>query len=310
MKNPILGGSYLISVIIIWVASSTTIHTVFSSYPKPYFLTYCTSSLFSLYLIPAILNSSIIQLCPSHLLSSLKFSPLWFLSNYFFNISLNLTSVSSNTILASTSGIFTLLFSILFLKDSSSLFKWAAVFMSFSGIICIGIAEDDTEKDNLVGDLFAVAGAALYAGYSVCLKTVNGEDLVSVFGCMGIVNFLLLGPGVFLVDLLGIEEFETPGWYQVELIAVNALVGSVVCDLFWARSVEHLTPTICTLGLSFTIPISMAADKYLEKSEFEYSYLIGVFLILTGFIIITLTDNTPSQSSKKELKSLLEEPEI
>lgn len=182
--------------------------------------------------------------------------------------------------------------------------------MSFGGIVCIGIAEDDTEKDNLVGDLFAVAGAAFYAGYSVCLKTVDGGDMVKVFGCMGIVNFVLLGPGVILVDLVGIEKFEAPGWYQVELIVLNGIVGSVACDLFWARSVEYLSPTICTLGLSFTIPISMAADKYLEKSEFEYFYILGALLILAGFVIITLTDNTPSQSSKKELESLVEEPEI
>lgn len=40
---------------------------------------------------------------------SIIFCPIWFLANYCFNEALSLTSVSSNTILSSTSSLFTLL---------------------------------------------------------------------------------------------------------------------------------------------------------------------------------------------------------
>lgn len=312
MKNPLSGGTYLIAVILIWVASSTTIHTVFSTYPKPFFLTYFTSSLFSLYLTFNFLKPNPKLINRDLLITSFKFSPLWFTSNYFFNLSLNLTSVASNTILASTSGIFTLIFSILILKEPSNILKWTAVLMSFSGIVCIGLAEDNLEKDNLIGDLFAVFGAVVYSVYSVCLKGIEGKDLVNILGCMGAINFVLFMPGLFLLHFSGFEKIETLNLREAQLIVGNALIGSIICDLCWARSVELLTPTICTLGLSLTIPISMAADKYLEKSEFGFVYIIGAFLVVVGFVMISQADDLekPLMNDNEDLNTLISEIEI
>ena len=63
------------------------------------------------------------------------FCPLWFGANYFFNLSLGLTSVASNTILSTTSCIFTLILSIIVLKESPELLKFVAVLVSFGGIV-------------------------------------------------------------------------------------------------------------------------------------------------------------------------------
>ena len=183
---------------------------------------------------------------------------------------------------------------------------------SFGGIVCIGLAEENTGTDNLMGDFLAVFGALAYSVYSVCLKGVEGKDIVNVLGCMGAINFVLFMPGVLLLHLAGVEKFETPNFKEVQLIAGNALIGSVLCDLCWARSVESLTPTICTLGLSLTIPISMAADKYLEKSEFGLVYFIGAVFVLIGIVIISLADDRekPLMANNDELETLINEIEI
>jgi solute carrier family 35 protein F5 len=287
------------------------IQEVFSTYPKPYILTYLTTSLFSFYLLAFIPGGK----CKSfkyYLFQSFKFCPLWFFANYFFNISLNMTSVASNTILASTSGIFTLLFSIIFLKSSSDLLKWTAVLMSFVGIVCIGLCEGDSEGESIVGDLFAVFGAIVYSAYSVALKSVENSETVFVFGCIGIVNFFTLMPGLVLLNFLGIEQVEIPEVREVSIIFVNAVVGSMACDLFWAWSVDYLTPTVCTLGLTFTIPISMAVDKYWKNTEFGAGYLVGAALVVFGFVLISLADEGEKNVQEKvESQGLMiEEEEI
>jgi len=62
------------------------------------------------------------------------FCPLWFAANYCFNLSLGLTSVASNTILSTTSGIFTLVLSVFILRESPEILKFFAVILAFGGV--------------------------------------------------------------------------------------------------------------------------------------------------------------------------------
>ncbi|OMJ74024.1 hypothetical protein SteCoe_27141 [Stentor coeruleus] len=295
MKNPLVGGIMLFAVVIIWVASSTTIQLILTNYPKPYLLTYITTSMFSCYLLSLLWKrDQIVKKSTPTLyktsISALKFCPLWFFANYFFNVSLNLTSISSNTILSSTSGIFTLLFTIIFLGSHSNAYKWLSVLISFGGVICIGLSESNEGDESLVGDLFAILGAMLYAGYSVCLKGLGEIDTVLLFGCVGVINCFALLPGIFLLNSSGVEVFEAPEAMDATLILGNALIGSMVCDLMFAWSVDYLTPAVCTLGLSLTIPLSMLVDSVLKKVSFSSRYYIGAGMILVGFIMISIVE--------------------
>jgi solute carrier family 35 protein F5 len=54
---------------------------------------------------------------------SLVFCWIWFTMNLLFNYSLEETSVASNTIISSTSSIFTLVFSVIWLKNKISVYN-------------------------------------------------------------------------------------------------------------------------------------------------------------------------------------------
>lgn len=312
MKHPLIGGVLLVLVVFMWVASSGTIQFILESYPKPYLLTYITTSMFSCCLLSLlwkreqIANKSSLTLFQTAIYA-LKICPLWFFANYFFNISLNLTSIASNTILTSTSGIFTLLFSIVFLKSASTPFKWLAVLVSFGGVICIGLSEESSNKGSLIGDVFALCGAILYSGYSVCLKGLEKVDTVLMFGCVGIINCLVLMPGIFFLDSAGIEKFVVPSDMESTLIIGNALIGSVLCDLMFAWSVEYLSPSICTLGLSLTIPLSMVFDYFYRDTLFNYSYIFGALIIILGFVMITVSDAGENDTLDEEAKPFIKE---
>jgi hypothetical protein len=77
---------------------------------------------------------------------SLEFALLWFGSNYFYNLGLDKTAVSSSTVLANTSSIFVYIFSLILMGGHKfSLIKVAVVTLSFSGIMLITLTDDSSD---------------------------------------------------------------------------------------------------------------------------------------------------------------------
>ena len=63
-------------------------------------------------------------------------APLWFLAQLSFNFSLGLTSVTSNTILSSTSSLFTYAAAIALRQDAFQLQKVGAIGLCMAGMPC------------------------------------------------------------------------------------------------------------------------------------------------------------------------------
>ncbi|CAG9334962.1 unnamed protein product [Blepharisma stoltei] len=295
MGNSRLGFALLMLVVILWVASSNAIQMIFKniSFNKPFFLTYFSTTMFSIYLITLLWKKNLLIESSQenfYLIAktALKFCPLWFFANYFFNLSLGLTRVASNTVISSSSSMFTLIFSIIILKEKPVLLKFVSVIIVIMGVSCVALS--DTEGiDSFVGDAFALLGAIVYATYSVFLKSqAVSLDMTVFFGCVGAINAIVLLPGLLFVNFSGIEEFEFPNSMIIGFLALNALFGTVLSDLLWALSVKHLNPALCTVGLSLTIPLSMTVDKIWHGYSYSYLYLIGALMIVCGFIIMSL----------------------
>ncbi len=192
-----------------------------------------------------------------------QFAPLWIAANWSFNTSLcgscgTGTSVSSNALLSSSSGAFTILFSIIFLGDKFSLAKLGWVIVSMTGVSLL-VNFDNTrphQAQNLWGDLFAFAAAVFMGGYSVQLKCMLGAEggggggrgrrapnvsMPMFFGFLG-VTAALLGLPLFVAAIV----MGFPGWAHLEILGnlnletfgaltFNGLVGTVLSDLLWAK---------------------------------------------------------------------------
>ncbi|AOW05810.1 hypothetical protein BKA91DRAFT_132468 [Yarrowia lipolytica] len=168
-------------VVLLWVASGFLVNSIFSTgeYPKPYFLTYMNTAVFSVYLIPTMFRKvrgnktatpeySVIdensdespKLTPfksveqltgqdeDELLStkqtailSLQFCILWFFSNFLTNASLKYTSVSSQTILSCTSSFFTLVIGSAFGVEAFTATKLLALVFSMCGVFLVSKAD-------------------------------------------------------------------------------------------------------------------------------------------------------------------------
>jgi solute carrier family 35 protein F5 len=140
--------------------------------------------------------------------------------------------------------------------------------------------------------MFAVVGAVFYAGYSVVLKWKGeGVDTVLLFGTVGVCNFAIFFIGIVILNYAGIETFELPSGVEAAFLICNALFGTVLSDVLWALSVIALNPTLCTVGLSLTIPISIIADVVLYNLVFSYYYILGALLVICGFVIMAFFEH-------------------
>ena len=115
-----------------------------------------------------------------------------------------------------------------------------------------------------------------YGLYAVILKKRVPEEAESDFdfsyflGFVGLFNSLCLLPLFPIFNFTGIETFEWPSMKVIQGLTLNAILGTVISDYCWAKSVVLLGPLLTTLGITLTIPISMIFDAYYEKKQFVW----------------------------------------
>ena len=214
----------------------------------------------------------------STLILGARFAPLWIAANLCFNASLcrscgTGTSVSSNTLLSSSSGVFTLVFSILFLGDDFSWWKFLCVVMTSCGVgLLVMFDGSKAQGQNVWGDLMALAAAMFMGAYSVQLKHMLGGpqskniSMPMFFGFLGVTAVVISIP-IFLAVVL----LHVTGWAHLGLIhqlnadtmgalTVNGLVGTVLSDVLWAEAVLLTSPLAVNLSICLTIPLAFLVD--------------------------------------------------
>ena len=286
-------------VVILWVGSSTLIQTILedSNFNKPFFLTYFSTSNFSWYFIDIyrrrldIREGKLPRLRQTFKIAA-QFCPLWFMANYFYNLSLTLTSIASSTILSSTSGVFTLFLSIFILKTKPDVLKFLAVLLSFGGISMIALADTESQEETVVGDFLALIGAVMYALYCIFISAKSKEVyLVHMFACVGVLNFTFLMPLFLVFNYTGLEKFEFPTGEILGFLFLNAIFGTVLSDVIWAFSIKYLNPALSTLGITLTIPLSMIVDSILHGYVYSALYICGAILVIFGFVIMAFFEH-------------------
>jgi solute carrier family 35 protein F5 len=289
-----LGAVCLSVVILLWVSSSVLQQQVFDHlhYAKPFLFTYFTCLLFLTYLPTFFVKPPSLPI-KQLFKTALQLGPLWFVANVCLSESLVLTSVSSNTVLSSLSGVFSLILSVLFLRNSPDLLKFVAAISAVAGVAMISLADEKESGDStMFGDLLALVGSIFYACYSVLLKSKKIEaDIMLLFGLIGLVNSLLFLPGLLLMDYTAIEPLTVPSLEVFSYFLLASLSCSVILDLLLAVSIRHLSPALCTLSLTLTIPLSFAVEAIYMDMSFSTVYLLGTLLVILGFCIMAVFES-------------------
>jgi solute carrier family 35 protein F5 len=308
VSKKLFGLMLLLLVVCLWVASSTAIQLVFTDgFNKPFFLTYLSTSMFSLYLLTVPFKKPPAEELKKTLMQAVQFCPMWFAANYLFNLSLSMSGLSSITIISSSSGLLSLVLAVLILKDSPDVLKFLATFIALGGVAMIVVNDHDSSQESTVGDILAFTGAVVYASYSIFLKARTGDlDMVLFFGCVGAVNCVLFVLGFVVLNYSGFEVFEWPSSVAWVVLCLNGLFGTVISDLMWALSVRYLNPPLCTMGLTLTIPLSIAVQAILFTFHLTLLNGFGAVLVIIGFTVMASFEHQRLREylSNENLKSL------
>eukprot|EP00941_MAST-03F_sp_MAST-3F-sp1_P006136 g6136.t1 len=239
-------------------------------------------------------------------------SPFWFSANFAYNTSLKHTSVASNTIISTTSGLFTFLISVVVGTEHFTKIKAAGVLFNLLGAAVIGLASlskktSTNDSDNSIagsggkggetigGDLICLLSAFLYAVYSILIRMMLPEDDKSstalFFGFLGACNAVAFGGGVLLVWLAGWEDYSMLSWKIIGYIVLNALFNNMLSDYLWARAMLLTSATVATVGLTLTIPAPLLIEAFqqgsLTANGLGYK-MIGAVLVVAGFVCVAV----------------------
>ncbi|KAH9985406.1 hypothetical protein BJV74DRAFT_878665 [Russula compacta] len=229
-----VGICLLLVVVFLWTTSNFVTQELFvGGYGKPFFITYLTTSTFSLYLLPFLIKSYIRRhyggshptggLGPSDEYEPLVnedetpgststsaalpplttretahlasvFCFLWFLANWSLNLCLGLTSVASATILSGMSGFFTLIIGRIFHVDHLTIAKIGAVATSFSGVVVVSLADSGDTSPTMSPRPAPTSGLPLLVAIQSGQYSLLGD-------CLALLSALFYGVYVILLKV-------------------------------------------------------------------------------------------------------------
>nr|XP_043618121.1 solute carrier family 35 member F5 [Erigeron canadensis] len=240
--------------------------------------------------------------------ASLLVCPFWFLAQLSFNVSLKYTTVTSNTILSSSSSLFTFLVSLVFLGEKFTWIKLFSVLLCMGGTIIVSLGDSKsgmsaTASNPLVGDILALVSSAFYAVYVTLIrKTLPDEDdhaktgkvsMAQFLGFLGLFNLLLFSPIAIILHLANLEPFDTISRKQFGLIVGKGLLDNVLSDYLWAKAVLLTTTTVATAGLTIQVPLAAIVDSVIGNAPSFMDY-IGAAAVMVGFAGINVPSDTCS----------------
>ncbi|GMG19371.1 unnamed protein product [Ambrosiozyma monospora] len=281
-----------------------------------------------------ILNTPNIRLSSKQIfIVAMQAASLYFFSCCLSTSSLKFTSASNQTILATTSSVFTLIIGAFCKVEKITLLKVISIIASIGGILLItlGNFKPTSGMDSFIlesavavisdaelGDLMALLGACLYSGYLILLRLKLGEqtndtDDSIVYGLIGVNTTLFLFPFLVIAHLLGLEPLTMPESKTILLIILISGLLNAISDYCAAVASLLTSPLLTSLSLSTAIPISMICDSiFYNDVNTSAWYYLGIILIFSSFVFTSLEseERTMNTAVQDALGEAIENDEI
>ena len=241
------------------------------------------------------------------LLLAAQLGCLFFVFNYCFNIGLELTTVSASSVLSSSSGLWTLIFSACVLGERVSLVKLVAVLFTFLGVCLVVLSGErfkalsaQSASSPLGGNVITLFSAMLYGGYATQLKRMVPSEqalpMPFLFGLIGLLNCCLFLPFFAILQYVRLEAFVLPTRSALVVMTLNALLGTVMANMLLARAMLLASPLVATVGLSLSIPFAMLSDLIRGRAHFSIAMALGSCAVWAGFILVAAASTIEPQA--------------
>lgn len=239
-------------------------------------------------------------------------SLFYFLTCYFGSAALNYTSASNQTILATSSSVFSLILGVLCNIERFTLGKLASVCLSMLGIILITsnkassisvVTLASKFSTELIGNLLAITGAFAYSAFMTLLKMKLGKQTDSdsdslLYGLLGLSTLLCGIPILLFYHVLGWEVLEMPQKFYIFGMLLTSSFFNALSDYFASCASLITSPLSVSLSLCAAIPITMFIDSYCNDGlNLSIQYLVGVLFIFSAFIFTNITEEKETVQS-------------
>lgn len=238
----------------------------------------------------------------AELFIALRLSLIFFGQQLCFNIGLELSTVATVTVIAATSGLWTLLFSKLLLHERVGPIKLLSTLLTFCGVLVVVVTSAPPAGRGSAalrpwwGNGMASLSALLYGVYASLLRrevpTEESMPIGYLFGLIGAAVFVGLLPAIPVLHVLHLERFSRPSNGTLLALTLNALLGSVASNVLLARAMLLASPLIATVGLSLSIPLAIASDAVRGRGAHfaEAGPLLGTAAAWLGFLGVSAAE--------------------
>jgi drug/metabolite transporter (DMT)-like permease len=209
----------------------------------------------------------------------------------FFNTAVMVSSAANATLLGTNAPIFVALGAWLLYRDRPTRRFWAGFALSFAGMVAI-VGMDLMRHPTLgLGDAYAVAGAACYAGYLLYVRRSRMEIDALTFSAISGVTAAATLLVVCLVIGTPLRGYPASSWWA--LIGL-ALVTQVVGHLSVAYALGRLPVSLTSIVLLGQAPITAALAVPLLGERLTALQTAGGVLVLAGIYVVNRTPRTPA----------------
>ena len=210
---------------------------------------------------------------------------LGFLGAYLYYIllygALALTTASEGFILAYTWPILVLILAFVILREKVTIRKIISILVSFFGIIVIVTHGKITSIafTSIPGDILALAGAFIFALFSILGKKYNFDKTVSafVYFCSALIFAVLT---IIIFSSIKIPSINILLWLLYNGIFVNGITY-----IFWFKALEHGDTEVISNALYLTPFLSLIYISFFLHEKILLSSVFGLIIIVSGIVL-------------------------
>ena len=313
VARTLIGVASLVTVVLLWAASALVIKMVTGEgEPKAgaLLLTFYSQAHCIVLLLPLVWKRTGMAdvfraISPMRILI---LGLLYNLAQAAYNLSFKYLSLTTNTILSSSSPLFTFIFGLLVLRQRFLWLSGLGVLGAIGGGALTALfkptlpGKESTELDSLTGKVLAVGGAVVFGLVNTLMRKWLKEEkhTDTLFGLIGVISIVIAGPVLAVAHFSRVEVFMLPPEDCWWIMSLNALLGTVLSSYLWGVSVTILGPMIVSVCVVATIPVCAVIDQIRHQLSFSPEYVTGMVLVILAVSVVAYDQTRYSNEQVKD----------
>jgi drug/metabolite transporter (DMT)-like permease len=204
-----------------------------------------------------------------------------------FFLAMRLTSVATGTALAALQPIFAALF-VRILGGRITRRLWIGMIVAFVGVLVITGVDFQISKEAFIGDLVAIACAALAAIYTIIGSRVRETMSTATYTSIVYLTCVIFSISISVIAGVQLWGFPKVEWlYLIALIIGAQIMGHTILNF----TLKSVSPVIASTVVFFEVPVSALLAFWWIGQLPPLGTIPGLLLILLGCAIFSIRQN-------------------